>query len=305
MSSINNISLIIILVILPFIQISSGFVELKIAAQTEYPEQSIQAVQHVPGSRVKCPPGYIMDENGYCDPETTSNIPDNILMNKTENPDIGSINETLTSDSTEFVAILSGANGVPPVDSTASAKAHFELRNNASELTIPSFSVEGRNLLGIIAIHIHAGNNTENGPIVLILRNYDGSDIDAWEEQLITSGPIKPEDFEGLLRGKTIADLIDLINEGRAYVDIHTTYWSIPELRGTILPAITNTTSGVTELQSTGDLRELGYDDGCLDAENGAISPSPIHTDLDIKRGMMPVLGNQYFQPTSTLQHRC
>jgi hypothetical protein len=48
-----------------------------------------------------------------------SSVPDNILMNETE--------KLVTTTSTKFVAILSGANGVPPVDSTASARAHFEI----------------------------------------------------------------------------------------------------------------------------------------------------------------------------------
>ena len=223
--------------------------------------------------QIICPPGYIIDKNGFCDPDTTSNIQDNNLVNETKIPDTNS-NEKPITNSTEFEAILLAANGVPPVASSASAKAHFELKDNSAELTVPTFSLEGMELQGIIAVHIHAGNNTENGPIILALREYNGSGVDAWEEQLIASGPIKPENFEGPLRGQTIADLIDLINEGRAYVDIHTNLWPIPELRGTISPIITNATSGTTELQSAGDLRKLGYDDGCLDARKGTVSSS-------------------------------
>jgi CHRD domain len=220
-----------------------------------------------------CPFGYIIDKNGFCDPDTTSNIRENNLMNETEIPDNRTINKKPITNSTDFEAILLAANGVPPVTSTASAKAHFGL-DDTDELTVPSFSLEGRELIGIIAVHIHAGNNTENGPIVLTLREYNRTyGLDAWDEQLIASGPIKPEDFEGPLRGKTIADLIELINAGRAYVDIHTYLWSIPELRGTISPNV-NTTSGITELQSTDDLRKLGYNDGCLDARNGIVSSS-------------------------------
>ena len=83
-------------------------------------------------------------------------------MNETEIPDNGTINEKPITNSTEFEVLA--ANGVPPVTSTASAKAHFELKDDTDELTVPSFSLEGRELIGIIAVHIHAGNNSENGP---------------------------------------------------------------------------------------------------------------------------------------------
>lgn len=227
-----------------------------------------------------CPPGFVIDKSGYCDSETKSVVPSlNSSIVLTNGTSVGDSAKNVSSSekpitgSTEFDAILSAANGVPPVNSSASASAHFQLKNDAKELTVPSFSLDRREILGIIAVHIHAGNNTENGPIVLTLRDYNGSGVDAWEEQLISSGPIIPEEFEGPLRGKTIADLIDLINEGTAYVDIHTTFWSIPELRGTISPTINETMSAFTDRQNI-DLRKLGYDDGCSDARDGILSSS-------------------------------
>jgi CHRD domain len=79
------------------------------------------------------------------------------------------------TDSTKFDAILSAENGVPPVNSSALASVHFELKNDAKELTVPSFSLDGRELLGINAVHIHSGNSTENGPVALTLRDLSGS----------------------------------------------------------------------------------------------------------------------------------
>lgn len=67
--------------------------------------------------------------------------------------------------------------------------------------------------------------------------------------------------------------MVSLINSERAYVDIHSTGWSIPMTRGTITP-IPIEILETSDLQEMTNQRKLAYDDGCSDAKNGIISTS-------------------------------
>ncbi len=92
-----------------------------------------------------------------------------------------------------FVAHLSGDNGVPPVETLAQGQVLFRLSEN------------------VTMAHIHIGNASMNGPIVVWL--YPEAPpamlIPGRFNGVLAKGTINASDFVGPLGGKTIDDLID------------------------------------------------------------------------------------------------
>ena len=167
-----------------------------------------------------CPPGYVIDENGYCDPKLSSEVP-------VPAPEPAPEPE---QQELYFSTSLSGDAEVPPVTSSASGVAAFSLNEDGNEM---SYELEVENIESILFAHIHNANEFGNGPIVVTLFNAtDGptNEIDGTLE----SGTFTAEDLEGSLEGQTMADLVDAIQSGQAYVNVHTEANPPGEIRGTI-----------------------------------------------------------------------
>lgn len=127
-------------------------------------------------------------------------------------------------DETVFNAQLSGANEVPPVQTDATGMATFTL----SEGTV-TYRIEVENLVEGFAAHIHVGAATENGPIVVDLFSADPPvTID---DGLLVEGSFTAADVTDI----TFDDLLDLMETGGAYVNVHTSANPPGEIRGQIM----------------------------------------------------------------------
>jgi hypothetical protein len=117
---------------------------------------------------------------------------------------------------TSFTATLSGANEVPPVTTTATGIATFEL--SGSELT---YTINATNLQNAILGHIHLAPAGENGPVRL---NLCGTGA---PEPACTSGTgVVATGTNGVTVGGppiTFDDLLAAMRSGGAYVNVHTT----------------------------------------------------------------------------------
>ena len=70
--------------------------------------------------------------------------------------------------------------------------------------------------------HIHQGKSGENGqPITTPLQ--------------MGKGKITSSDLQGPLAGKQLSDLVDIIKNGQAYVNVHTDQNQNGEIRGQIM----------------------------------------------------------------------
>jgi hypothetical protein len=96
-----------------------------------------------------------------------------------------------------------------------------------------SYELAVDNIEGVLFAHIHQGNEFENGPIVVTLFNATDGPTDEIDGTL-ESGDFTAEDLEGPLQGLTMADLVDSIQSGQAYVNVHTEANLPGEIRGTI-----------------------------------------------------------------------
>lgn len=84
----------------------------------------------------------------------------------------------------------------------------------------------------VIATHIHTGKSTENGPIVV---NLFIPAKTTWKVTgSLAQNSIKSTSLIGPLKDKQMPDLISLMKNGQAYVNVRTAQNPPGEVRGTI-----------------------------------------------------------------------
>jgi hypothetical protein len=135
---------------------------------------------------------------------------------------------TGTGASTHYEAKLIGKNEVPPHETKATGTATF----NAMGTNSISYTVHVKDMQMVTAAHIHQGKAGENGPVVAVL--YTTNTPSAMTNGVLAQGTITATNLEGPLQGKQITDLIDMINSGGAYANVHTTANPMGEIRGQI-----------------------------------------------------------------------
>jgi hypothetical protein len=136
---------------------------------------------------------------------------------------------TATAAHTDFKAMLSGGEVVPPVKTTASGEAGFHLGLDGRALAY-KLTVSG--IKDITAAHIHIGKKGDNGPPVVFL--FHGPEKKGMFNGTLAEGTITAKDLFGPLSGMTIKDLMTKIDSGEAYVVVHTEQNPGGELRGQI-----------------------------------------------------------------------
>ena len=120
-----------------------------------------------------------------------------------------------------FTAELTGKNEVPPVNTQATGVAQFQLSSDGKEI---NYDLSATNLNGFMMAHIHQGKAEENGqPITYPLS--------------IGKGKIMSTDLQGPLAGKQMLDLVNIIKNRQAYVNVHTDQNQNGEIRGQIASA--------------------------------------------------------------------
>jgi hypothetical protein len=138
-----------------------------------------------------------------------------------------------------FSAVFTGDNEVPPVNTDATGKIKLFVNPQQSTLDY-QFSISDLN--GVVTgAHIHKGSIGTNGPVVATLKtgntfagasaSTSGTD-GGGSTSTSVSGTITSADLKGPLAGKQVTDLIQLIEDGKAYVNVHTHQNSNGEIRG-------------------------------------------------------------------------
>lgn len=132
-----------------------------------------------------------------------------------------------------FVAHLSGDEEVPPVDTRAQGQAKFQLSKDGSEL---DFKLIVANIENVTQAHIHLGPRGVNGPVVVWL--YPSAPppvlIPGRSDGVLSEGTITADDLVGPLDGASLADLVEAMATGNAYVNVHTSQSPAGEVRGQI-----------------------------------------------------------------------
>ncbi len=133
---------------------------------------------------------------------------------------------------TSFVAILTGDDEVPPVETNMTGDATFDFNN---DFTAANFTLTVNAGVRVQQAHIHCGAPGVNGPIVVFLAGFHapGWDVDGrWIDHVqFTNANIVDATC-----GSTLAELAQSLEAGNAYANVHTVAHMAGEIRGQIVP---------------------------------------------------------------------
>ena len=166
-----------------------------------------------------------------------------------------------TAANPDFDAILSGASEVPPVQTIASGFADLDVEVEDGQRVV-DYQLSVSNISMVTQAHIHQGNSSENGPIIVPL--FNASTPTGPVTGQLAEGQITPANFVGPLQGMQLDDLITLMQNGTAYVNVHTEQNPQGEIRGTVQLDDNTDDDAFEEDDDNG-----GDDDGNDDDENG------------------------------------
>ena len=132
---------------------------------------------------------------------------------------------------TRYQAHLSGPSGI---DTLGQGQALFTFSEDGSTLT---YKLIVANTVNVTQAHIHvAATPGGNGPVVLWL--YPSTPppqlIPGRTNGVLMEGTVSATNLVGPMAGMTLADLEAKIQDGLAYVNVHTTAYPGGEIRGTI-----------------------------------------------------------------------
>lgn len=130
-----------------------------------------------------------------------------------------------------FKAKLSGGEVVPTVKTPAKGEAIFQLSKDGNELT---YKLTVADIENVTAAHIHDGKYGKNGPPIVSL--YAGPKKEGKFSGTLSEGTITAKDLMGSLKGKLFSHFIQMIEDGHAYVNVHTDKYPDGEIRGQIKP---------------------------------------------------------------------
>jgi hypothetical protein len=126
-----------------------------------------------------------------------------------------------------FRTHLSGDEEVPPVDTDAQGQAGFQLNRAGDEL---QYKLVVANIEDVVASHIHCAPAGANGPVgVTLFGGGPTSDPGTLAEGAIT----EPDDGNGC-GWETLADVVEAMENGETYVNVHTVANPPGEIRGQI-----------------------------------------------------------------------
>lgn len=136
---------------------------------------------------------------------------------------------SLAADERVFKTKLSGKEVVPSVKTVAKGEATFQLDKDGKELT---YKLTVTDIENVIAAHIHNGTKGKNGPPVVNL--FTGSKKEGKFSGTLSEGTITAKELAGQLKGKLFSHFIQMIEDGHAYVNVHTDKYPDGEIRGQI-----------------------------------------------------------------------
>lgn len=131
-----------------------------------------------------------------------------------------------------FTAHLSAE--APGVISTATGQAIFKVSKDGESI---HYKLIVANINDVLMAHIHLRpENSQNGPIVVWLYPSapPASLIPGRSDGILAEGDFTADNFVGPLAGMSFSDLLNGIQSGLTYVNVHTTTYPGGEIRGTL-----------------------------------------------------------------------
>jgi hypothetical protein len=147
-----------------------------------------------------------------------------------------------------FSAALSGSAN----KSNSTGTAKFLVNENNSQI---SYWINVTGIKKINQAHVHNGTTGQDGDIVVsLLSNSKSAKGNATPPKIGFNGNITKGDLRGPMQGKDISDLITLMGNGSAYVNIHTDKYPKGAIRGQISSSDSEMQSMTTEVGNTSSI---------------------------------------------------
>jgi hypothetical protein len=112
----------------------------------------------------------------------------------------------------------SGDLELPARETLGQGQAIFQLSKDGTAI---EYRLIASNIENVTASHIHLGGSTVNGPVVAFLFGNAPSG-GGRTNGVLAEGTITAADLVGPLAGEPLSALIDAMNSGNAYVNVHT-----------------------------------------------------------------------------------
>ena len=161
----------------------------------------------------------------------------------------GAVDKTNAESGDSFKTNLSGEEEVPPVETSGTGQASFQLQDQSM-----SYQINVQNTDKVTGIHIHKGQSGENGDIIVtlysgnsMLKDRDQSLFDKLSSKIDVStsnvqrssqysysGNFHASELKGPLEGKTLNELTSLMSQEQTYLNVHTESHPDGEIRGQI-----------------------------------------------------------------------
>lgn len=135
--------------------------------------------------------------------------------------------------SAAYTAHLSGDQEVPPVATRATGQAVLKLSADGTEL---SYRLIVANIQDVTQAHLHLAPAGENGDVVAFLypSQPPAQLIPGRSSGVLATGTITTADLVGPLAGQSLGDLVDAMDSGGVYVNVHTLDNPGGEVRGQV-----------------------------------------------------------------------
>lgn len=135
---------------------------------------------------------------------------------------------TAVASRERYEASARGDQEVPEVMTDARGEAAFRLNKDG---TVLKYRLNVRRLENARFAHIHLGAEGSNGPIVAFLRK---DRVDGPVRGRYAEGELTAADLIGPLAGQPLSALIEAIEAGNTYINVHTDAHPAGEIRGQI-----------------------------------------------------------------------
>ncbi len=147
--------------------------------------------------------------SGGASPPTATDVRTGLLVTSAQSVPANALN---------FEAHAHGEEEVPPRPSLGQGEAIFHLSADGTEL---SYRLMASNIDNVVASHIHLGAVGVNGPIVVFLFG-PAAPGGGRTDGVLATGTITAANLIGPLAGLPLSELLDAIQSGNAYVNVHT-----------------------------------------------------------------------------------
>jgi hypothetical protein len=133
-------------------------------------------------------------------------------------------------DDAEWDATLTGTAERPdPVTTVATGVALFDFDGATVR-----YQIEVEDIDDVTLAHIHAGDATVAGPIVVELFNADGNPVSFGDRDELVEGTFTAADLQAAGGITTLEALMEAMGDGLTYVNVHTSTNPSGEIRGQI-----------------------------------------------------------------------